>query len=245
MPPLLTIENVTKRFGGLEAVKNVSATVEEGEILGLIGPNGAGKTTLFNTIAGVFRPEAGTIHFRNEAITDLPPHEVCLRGISRTFQKVRPFSGMTTLDNVIVGAYSKLDDRAEAEEVARECLDYVGLSKSANIKAENMTFVAQKTIELARCLATKPKLLMLDEFVAGLNAKEISDTLPLIRQLRDDGITLFIVEHVMKAIMPLSDRLIVLDSGQLIAEGPPEEVAKDETVIKAYLGESYVHVATG
>lgn len=239
---MLKGENVSKYFGGLAAVKNVDFYVKRGEILGLIGPNGAGKTTLFNLITGVYRPDTGIVKFNGRKITGLKPHRICRLGIGRTYQLVRPFADLSTLENVMVGALFGRGGKAisleEARREASRILDFVGLSKERNTPAKSLTIVDRKRVEVARALATKPELLLMDEVVAGLNPTETVKTMELIKKLRDDmGITIFLIEHVMKAVMGTSDRIIVLHHGEKIAEGTPREIANDEKVVEAYLGE--------
>ena len=230
---------MTKSFGGLVAVKNVNFYVKEGEILGLIGPNGAGKTTLFNLISGIYHPDSGTIKFKEEDITKLKPHEICQRGIGRTFQIVRPFRGMTVLNNVLIGSFfgSKSKNMDKAKKQALEALELVKLSDKKDVNAENLTIAECRRMEIARALATNPSLLLLDEVVAGLNPLEVEEMMRMIQEIRRRGITIIMVEHVMKAVMNVSDRIIVMHHGEKIAEGSPSEVSKNEKVVKAYLGE--------
>jgi branched-chain amino acid transport system ATP-binding protein len=240
---LLELDNVSKTFGGLMAVSRVSLRVEQGEILGLIGPNGAGKTTLFNMITGVFRPSAGRVLLRGQDITRLGAHQRCKRGIARNFQLVRPFPDLTVLENVAVGRVYGRDavwNRHRAEAEALEMLERVGLAQRAHQAAKHLTLVDRKRLELARALATHPLLLLLDELMAGLNPTEGLETMELIRQLRASGITVVMVEHVVKAIFGVSDRVIVMSAGERIAEGRPAEVAQNERVIDAYLGTAHV-----
>jgi branched-chain amino acid transport system ATP-binding protein len=234
---LLTVEGVTKRFGGLLANDGISFSVSEGEVLGLIGPNGAGKSTLFNCIAGYCAPDAGRISFKGTDIAGKSPERVCSLGVARTFQIVRVFREMSVLENVMVGAFLRSRGRRETEARARELLERMGLGTRAGVPAGNLTVAEQKRVQMARALATRPSLLLLDEAVAGLSPQETSEAVGLIRKIRDEGITLVIVEHVMEVIMRLSSRVVVLDYGKKIAEGAPEEVARDREVIKAYLGE--------
>jgi len=240
-PAILRTEKVTKYFGGLAAVKEVDLEVRRGEIFGLIGPNGAGKTTLFNLISGVYRPDSGTIEFQGKGFSGIRhPHQVCLLGISRTFQVVKPFGNLTALENVMIGVFSKIRGAEQARREASEILDWMGMGEKKKTLAKSLTLPDRKRLEFARALATKPDLLLLDEVMAGLNPHEVDETLSLIRKIREEGITLFVVEHVMHAIMSLSDRIAILHHGEKIMEGTPQEVARDERVIKAYLGEEYV-----
>jgi len=236
---LLEIRNATKSFGGLVALHQVDLVLEQGEILGLIGPNGAGKTTLFNLVAGVYRPDKGQILFRGEDITYLQPHQICQLGVARTFQLVKPFANLTVLDNVMVGAFNRTSSRVEARRRAQEVLTFVGLGGREEQLAKSLTTPDRKRLELARALATEPQLLLLDEVMAGLTPTESAAVVELIRKVRDSGITVFVIEHVMRAIMTLSDRIAVLHHGELIAEGTPQEVSQNERVIEAYLGEAY------
>lgn len=237
----LEVKNVTKSFGGLIALKNVSFQAKQGEILGCIGMNGAGKTTLFNVITGFYKPDSGKIIFKGEDITGQKPFKVCKKGISRTFQIVRPFSEMTVLQNVMMGLIrgEMWGGLEELRDEATELLDFIGLLAKEDLPAGSLTFAEQRRLELARALAMKPELLMLDEVIAGLNPTEVVDITKLISKLSGRGITLFLIEHVMKAIMSISKRIIVLDYGQLIADGTPRSVSKNEKVVKTYLGEKY------
>jgi branched-chain amino acid transport system permease protein len=239
--PLFEAESLNKHFGGLAAVKDVSFRIEKGEILGLIGPNGAGKTTIFNLITGFLSPDSGKVEFKGERITGLkPPHKVCLRHIGRTFQLVKPFKGMSVLENVMVGAFSRMKKAKEAREEAIKILDFIGLSDHRDSLASSLTVADRKRLELGRALATRPELLLLDEVVAGLNPRETEEIIRIIRAISNRGITLFVIEHVMKAIMTLSHRIIVLHHGEKIAEGTPAEISKDKRVIDAYLGGEYL-----
>jgi branched-chain amino acid transport system ATP-binding protein len=239
---LLQLERVTKSFNGLRAVNNVSMNVNEGEIVGLIGPNGAGKTTLFNLITGVYPPSEGRIVFDGNDITSISPHRRCWMGIARTFQLVRPFPELTVLDNVSIGRIygrDSIKNRSQAEKEAAEILEKVGLADRGTVKAHHLTLVARKRLELARALATKPKLLLLDELLAGLNPSEVLASLEFIRSIHREGITMIMVEHVVKAVFGIADRMVVLNAGDLIAEGAPEIVAHDQKVVDAYLGKSF------
>lgn len=243
MTSLLHVENVSKHFDGLVAVNEVSLDLAEGEILGLIGPNGAGKTTLFNIISGSLPPTAGNVYFDGQEITGMAPHRVCAQGVARTFQIARPFSNLSVLDNVKVGAFLRHRDAARAEERALDVIDFTGLGRSARRPASNLTTAGRKRLELARALCTEPRLLLLDEVMAGLTATESAQIVDLIREIRDTGVTILVIEHVMKAIMRLSDRIAVLHHGELIAVDTPQSVASDERVIEAYLGEEYTFAA--
>jgi branched-chain amino acid transport system ATP-binding protein len=237
MAPLLDIRGLCKRFGGLSANEDISFTVGRGEIVGLIGPNGAGKTTLFNCMAGYFSPSAGTIEFAGEHMSQLSPEGAAKRGIARTFQIVRTFSSMTACENVMVGAMLRNRSVAAARQLALETLAFVGLNARATSVAGTMTVAEQRRLEIARALATGPQLLLLDEVMAGLNPAEVREAVELIRRIRDRDIACVIVEHVMEAIMPIAHRVVVLDAGRKIADGPPEAIARDPAVLAAYLGE--------
>jgi len=230
---------LSKKFGGLQAVMDLSFEVQEGEILGLIGPNGAGKTTVFNLLTGVYRPDSGMVKFREENIAGLRPYQICKKGICRTFQIAQPFREMTVRKNVMTGAFARTSDVKRAERKAEETLEFVGLGEKKEVLARELTTIDQRRLELARALATEPKLLLLDETMAGLNPKEGDEAVGLIKKIREEGITLIVVEHVMRAIMSLSERIIVLDYGAKIAEGEPEKIRSNEDVIKAYLGEEF------
>jgi branched-chain amino acid transport system ATP-binding protein len=240
-PIILRTKKATKLFGGLAAVKDVDLEIKRGEIFGLIGPNGAGKTTLFNLISGVYRPSGGSIEFNGKEYSNVRhPHQVCQMGIARTFQIVKPFSNLTALENVMIGAFFRTGDPDRARKEAAETMDWMGMGERKHMLAKSLTLPDRKRLEFARALATKPELLLLDEVMAGLTPHEVDEILLLIRKIREEGITLFVVEHVMHAIMSLSDRIAILHHGEKIMEGTPQEVAKDERVIKAYLGEEYV-----
>lgn len=236
---LLEIISLTKNFGGLTAVESFDLTIKEGQILGLIGPNGAGKSTLFNCVAGVYPPTHGEIRFNNERINGQKPWDLCKKGLARTFQIVKPFSSKTVLYNVMVGSFAKVNSVPEAEETAFKVLDFLHLSHKKDTPAGNLNIADRKRLEIARALATAPRLLLLDEVMAGLRPTEVDEMIEIIRQLRDKGITIFVIEHIMRAIMKLSDWIAVIHFGSKIAEGSPEQVAGDANVIKAYLGEEY------
>ncbi|HEX8042682.1 ABC transporter ATP-binding protein [Candidatus Deferrimicrobium sp.] len=233
----LSVGGVTKRFGGLSANDDISFDVARGEIVGLIGPNGAGKSTLFSCIAGYYPVTSGTIDFNGNRISGLPPETICRKGIARTFQIVHVFKEMSVLENVMVGAFLSTSSRREAMAHSQAVLDRVALSGKADSFARSLTVSEQKRVQLARALATRPKLLLLDEVMAGLTPQETAEAAGLVRSFREDGITMVIVEHVMEVVMPISDRVVVLDYGKKIAEGAPEEIVRNELVIKAYLGE--------
>jgi branched-chain amino acid transport system ATP-binding protein len=238
----LKLERVSKSFKGLMAVNFVSMEVVEGEILGLIGPNGAGKTTLFNLITGVHTASGGRVLFEGRDITSMPPHSRCWIGIARTFQLVRPFPELSVLENATIGRVYGRDairSRPRAESEALEILARVGLEARAADKAHRLTLVDRKRLELARALATKPRLLLLDELLAGLNPSEVLASLELIQAIRASGITIVMVEHLVKAVFGIADRVVVLNAGDLIAEGAPEVVARNQAVIDAYLGKSF------
>ncbi|MCR4424707.1 MAG: ABC transporter ATP-binding protein [Firmicutes bacterium] len=235
----LVVQGLTKRFGGLVALSDVSFTVRPREIKGLIGPNGAGKTTLFNCVTGFLKVDAGSVRLGPQSITNWQPNRVCGLGIARTFQVVQVLQGLTVLENVMVGAYLRRGRTGPARRKAFEVLKRVGMEQKAESPAGGLTLPEKKRLEVAMCLATEPRILMLDEAMAGLTPTEINEAVALIRSLRDEGMALVVVEHVMEAIMPIADSVMVLESGCKIAEGPPAEIVRDERVIAAYLGEKY------
>jgi branched-chain amino acid transport system ATP-binding protein len=233
---MLRADNVSIRFGGLKAVNRISLAVTEGSIAALIGPNGAGKSTLFAIVSGFLRPDSGSVRFLGRDITGLAPHVICRLGMARTFQIVQPFAAQTVRENIAVGAHLHEASRARALERAEEVAQRVGLAPQLDKLASNLTIAGRKRLELARALATRPKLLLLDEVLAGLNPQEIGEMIPVIRGLRDAGVTVFMIEHVMQAVMNLAERVWVISQGELIAEGAPAEVTRNTRVIEAYLG---------
>jgi branched-chain amino acid transport system ATP-binding protein len=238
--PILEGKKVTKYFGGLAAISNVDFYVDKGEIVGLIGPNGAGKTTLFNLISGALAPKSGIIRFKEKVISGLKPYQICRMGAARTFQSIKIFANMPALDNVLLGALfgpSTVMSRGDAIREATELLDFMELSAVRATPAKDLTLVNQKKLEVARALATKPELLLLDELMAGLNTTEIVHAMEVVNRIRAKGITIFMIEHVMKAIMNICDRIVVLHHGEKIAEGTPQEISTSKRVIEVYLGE--------
>jgi len=237
---MLEGQGVTKYFGGLAAVSNVDFHIDQGEIAGLIGPNGAGKTTLFNLISGAFPISSGEIRFKGQKLNNLKPHQICKMGVSRTFQETKVFANMAVIQNVLVGAFFGTPTSVSGAEAAREAsqvLEFVGLSAMSAVPVKDLTLVNQKRVEVARALATKPELLLLDELMAGLNSTEVSEAMELVNKIRDSGITIFMVEHVMKAIMGICERIMVFHHGEKIAEGTCNEISCNKTVIDIYLGE--------
>jgi branched-chain amino acid transport system ATP-binding protein len=242
MTDALVITGLSKRFGGLRAVQDVSFTVRENETLALIGPNGAGKTTSFHLITGFHRADSGSVRAFGKEIVGLRPHDVCAHGLARTFQVAKPFGAMTVLDNVMTGAFLRDRRIAVARDKAREVIEFVGLSARIRTQAKDLTTIDQRRLEMARALATQPKILLLDEVMAGLNPAEIDQAVALIGKLSASGLTIVIVEHVMRAIMAVARHIVVLDHGQKIAEGAPKDIVENPEVIRAYLGSGYVHV---
>jgi branched-chain amino acid transport system ATP-binding protein len=236
---VLALESVTKRFGGLTAVRSVSLAVAAGDLLGIIGPNGAGKTTLFNVISGYYRPEEGRVMFEGHDITGRPAHAVARLGLTRTFQIVKPFGHLSVADNVMIGALARVprtrDARLEADRVITLC----GLTPHARARANALPIALRKRLEVARALATRPRLLLLDEVMAGLNPAELAGIIELIRRVHSEGVTLIVIEHIMAAMMRLAQRIVMLHHGEKIAEGTPAEITRDRRVIDAYLGEEF------
>ena len=238
--PILKLDDVTKNFGGLTAVNKVNLEVEEGDIVGIIGPNGAGKTTVFNLVTGFLQPDDGDIVFNGHSLLRLQPHDICKLGITNSFQLVKTFPSLTVHENVMVGAFHHTKDVNSARKRALEILDFLRLNYLRDMKAGSLTISDRRRVEIGRAIATKPKLLLMDEPMGGMTPIEIQNMLEEIRKIHEIGITLVIIEHVMKAVMSISDRIVVLNHGEKIAEGRPEEVSKNQMVIKAYLGEEYI-----
>jgi branched-chain amino acid transport system ATP-binding protein len=238
MSVLLEVQGVSKSFRGLRAVGNVSFTVDANAVVALIGPNGAGKTTIFNVIAGVYAPDFGEILFNSKGISGMRPYQICAFGIGRTFQIVKPFAGLSVLDNVIVGALKRSSGIRDARKYAAMIVEQLGLGPKGNLPASSLTLPDRKKLEVARALATRPQLLLLDEMMAGMRPTECEQLVALLREMnRRDGITLLLIEHVMRAVMALADKVIVLHHGEVIAQGSPEQVVRDPAVLKSYLGE--------
>ncbi len=237
--PLLEVKGITKKFGNLLANNDVSFNVNKGEIVGLIGPNGAGKTTLFNCITGMYKTDGGQVFFRGRDITNMAPDRICKQGLTRTFQIVKTIKELTVRENVMTGAFLHTNRLKEAEEVADEILELTNLREKAEQPGNSLTIADRKRLEIARVLATRPEMLMLDEAMAGLNQTEIREAMELCLKIKREGITLLIVEHIMEAIMPISDRIVVLNAGEKLIEDKPDIVANNDEVIKAYLGEGY------
>jgi branched-chain amino acid transport system ATP-binding protein len=238
--PILEGQDVSKHFGGLVAVSHVDFYVDQGEIVGLIGPNGAGKTTLFNLISAAFPVSSGQIRFKDRKISGLRPHQICKMGVSRTFQETKVFVNMPVLQNVLAGAFFGSPSRVSGADAARgatQALELVGLSAMSATSVKDLTLVNQKRVEVARALATRPELLLLDELMAGLTPTEVSESMELVKKIRDQGVTVLMVEHVMRAIMGMCERIMVLHHGEKIAEGTPKEIVANKTVIEIYLGE--------
>lgn len=237
---MLEVNNASKWFGGNPVLNHISFTIEKGEVVGLIGPNGAGKTTLFNVITGFYRSRTGFIRFSGKDITRMKPEDICRLGLCRTFQITKPFSNIPVLKNVAIAALSRAKNIRGAQKKAEEVLDFVGMLDKKDLLAKNLTIADRKRLEIARGLATAPKLFLLDEVMAGLNPNELKEFLPLIENMTGAGTTLFVIEHIMTVIMNISHRVIALDNGEIICGGSPQEVACEPEVIKAYLGEEYV-----
>ena len=244
MAEALAVRNLRRRFGGLRAVQDLSFSVNEGETLALIGPNGAGKTTSFNLITGYYRPDGGSVCAFGRELVGLRPHDICAHGLARTFQVARPFGKMTVLANVMTGALLRDHKLEVARQKAGEVIDFVGLTAKQHAPARDLTTIDQRRLELARALATQPRLLLLDEVMAGLNPAEIDQAVGLVGKLAQRGLTIVIVEHVMRAIMAVASHIVVLDHGQKIAEGNPREVVANQEVIRAYLGTGYTPPAS-
>jgi branched-chain amino acid transport system ATP-binding protein len=239
MSPFLECREISKTFGGIEALTHVNLTVEPGSITGVIGPNGAGKTTLFNIVSGALRPTAGDVIFKGKKISGMGPARVCRLGIARTYQLVRPFNSLSTMENVLIGlGFGRTETLKKDKRVAEaiKILQFVGLGDKINHVAEGLTLVEKKHLEIARALATAPEILLLDEVVSGLNPTEVSQTIQTIQQIRKSGITVIMIEHILKVVMALCERVVVLNCGVQIAEGTPEEVVTNEVVIEAYIG---------
>ena len=245
MAEALVIKGLSKRFGGLRAVQDVSFSVQENETLALIGPNGAGKTTSFHLMTGFHRPDSGSVMAFGRDIVGLKPHDICALGLARTFQVAKPFGAMTVLANVMTGAFLRDRHVAAARVKALEAIEFVGLAAREQTAAKDLTTIDQRRLEMARALATEPKILLLDEVMAGLNPAEIDQAVALVKKLASRGLTIVIVEHLMRAIMAVAKHIVVLDHGQKIAEGAPKEIVENPEVIRAYLGSNYAHMPAG
>jgi len=237
---MLELESVTKRFGGLTAVKDVTFRAAPGEILGIIGPNGAGKTTLFNVVSGFYAPDGGRVRFDGRDISGMSPHDICVLGLTRTFQLVKPFGNLSVLDNVMIGALTRQRSVSAAREEARRVVATCRLDAFAQSRARSLPIGLRKRLEVARALATRPRILLLDEVMSGLNPAELSEMIMILRGLHADGLGLIVIEHIMAAMMRLAQRIVVLHHGEKIAEGRPEEISRDPRVVDAYLGEEFV-----
>ncbi len=235
---MLEVKGVSRFFGGLAALTDVSFGVEKGDILGLIGPNGAGKTTMFNVVNGFYPPSKGEVYFKQKKISGLQPHQICKMGIARTFQVVKPLQRMSVLDNVIASAFLRVKTRARAEEIALETIKFTGLLDDREVISKGLPLGKRKKLEIARALATQPEMLLLDESFAGLNPAELDESIGIIRRIKERGITIMIIEHHMKVIMAISDKIVVLSYGQKLAEGTPKEIGNNSLVVEAYLGEA-------
>lgn len=235
---MLEVKRLSMFFGGLAAINDVSFAITKGEILGLIGPNGAGKTTLFNVIDGFYTPTRGEVFFKDEKISGLKPHQICALGVARTFQVVKPLQRMTVSDNVVASAFLRAKTKAQAEGIALESIEFTGLADDLDVLSKGLPLGKRKRLEIARALATQPELLLLDESFAGLNPTELNESIEIIRKIKARGITIMIIEHHMRVIMSISDRIAVLNYGEKIAEGTPKEIGNNPLVIDAYLGEA-------
>ena len=233
---MLKVEGITKRFGGLLAVNNASLSVKQGSIVALIGPNGAGKTTLFSIISGFSEPDSGDVVFNGRSLVGMPPHEICALGLTRTFQIVQPFAGLSVLENIAVGAHLHFRKRDDALAKAREVAEQLGMGHMLDSPAQNLTVAGRKRLELAKAVATSPSFLLLDEVMAGLIPSEVEEMVAIIRAIRNQGTTILLIEHIMQAVMSLSDEVYVLNQGAMIAHGAPQDLVRNETVIEAYLG---------
>jgi len=239
---LLEVSGITKRFGGLCAVNDLSLSLEKGQILGLIGPNGAGKTTAFNMISGFYTPDEGDITFEGKNIKGLRPDQICKLGLTRTFQVVKPFPQLSVRDNVMVGAYNRTNNRRESRQKAEEIIEFLGMQEMEDMTASSLSVAYRKRLEVAKALATDPKIILLDEAMAGLRPIETDHMIDLVRQVSKQGIALLLVEHVMRVIMSLAERIVVIHHGEKIADGVPQEIVQDKAVIDAYLGEVEIDV---